>query len=207
MKNFNLRLLLFEECNRRCEGCCNKDWDLKKLPTPKHYLNYNMVMLTGGEPMLRPDVIKETVTEIRLQSEAKIVIYTAMTKDPERFLDILSLVDGVTLTLHDQADVKPFKHLCDCLSASDLKGKTMWLNIFDEVECCRIPEYWQVKDKMVWIKNCPLPDNEVLMRLPYRGENVPTCDYCGELLGEEYWDIESLSFYRDCPSCKRRNDI
>ena len=26
-----LRLLLWEECNRTCQGCCNKDWDLSSL--------------------------------------------------------------------------------------------------------------------------------------------------------------------------------
>ena len=49
-----LRLLLFEECNRSCPGCCNRDWDLQPLPVCYDLPPYRIILLTGGEPMLYP---------------------------------------------------------------------------------------------------------------------------------------------------------
>jgi hypothetical protein len=46
-------------------------------------------------------------------------------------------------------------------------GRGMRLNVFEGVT---IPEdtdlsLWKVKEQMVWIKDCPLPQDEVFMRL------------------------------------------
>ena len=35
-----LRLLVTKNCDRSCPGCCNKDWNLDKLPNATH-LNYD----------------------------------------------------------------------------------------------------------------------------------------------------------------------
>ena len=65
-----LRLLLFEECGRNCPGCCNRDWDLQALPVCQDFTPYQIIMLTGGEPMLHPEIIHSAVTEIRRQTKA-----------------------------------------------------------------------------------------------------------------------------------------
>ncbi|MBU1087771.1 MAG: hypothetical protein KKD05_09695, partial [Candidatus Omnitrophica bacterium] len=54
-----LRLLLFTECNRNCNGCCNNDWDLKSLLNEHLFKEYSEILLTGGEPMLHPELILE----------------------------------------------------------------------------------------------------------------------------------------------------
>lgn len=89
-------------------------------------------MLTGGEPMLRPDVIRSAVSDIRAQTDAPVYLYTAMTHGLD---DILPIIDGLTLTIHEE-------------EAGD-------------VPCSNA---WKVKSNMHWIKDCPLPDGEVLMR-------------------------------------------
>ncbi len=71
-----LRLLLFEECRRNCPGCCNWDWDLKALPACRDYTPYRLIMLTRGEPMLHPEVIRSDVAAIRAQTDAPIYLYT-----------------------------------------------------------------------------------------------------------------------------------
>ena len=47
-----LRLLVTEECNRHCPGCCNNNWDLKSLSVCKSYRDYEQILITGGEPLL-----------------------------------------------------------------------------------------------------------------------------------------------------------
>jgi hypothetical protein len=101
--------------------------------------------------------------------EASIVLYTTMAN---RALDILPYLDGLTLTLHDQSDVGHFMQLdgiLELLRTVDwVKNKSLRLNVFKEVQMrtYRVSDMWEVKKDIVWIKNCPLPEDEVFMRLP-----------------------------------------
>lgn len=160
-----LRLLLFEECNRNCPGCCNHDWDLKSLPVCQDYTPYRLIMLTGGEPMLRPDIIVQAVKDIRVQTDAPIYLYTAY---PEGLEDILPMLDGVTITIHEAADVPRFQRFL--YRASGLEGKSLRLNVFQEAGELYAAG-WKAKNGMKWIKDCPLPKGEVLMRYRQPGNH------------------------------------
>lgn len=155
-----LRLLLFEECNRNCQGCCNKDWDLKSIPVCKDFTPYRLIMLTGGEPMLHPEVILDAVSAIRAQTTAPIYLYTAMVNDA--LDDVMSYIDGAVITLHSPADIEPFERFDR--TAHNLFGKSLRLNIFEEVGDVVSSPLWRRKEHMEWIPNCPLPNGEVLMR-------------------------------------------
>lgn len=159
----NLRLLLFAACNRACEGCCNKQWDLEALPVCESYDGYDMIMLTGGEPMLRPGLVCETVAQIRAQSDARIILYTARVVG---LADIAPLLDGITLTLHEQADVRPFEALELPPRSWRTAIKSLRLNVFAGVNISGVDTAgWQVKAGIEWIEDCPLPEDEVFMRL------------------------------------------
>lgn len=165
-----LRLLLFEECNRSCEGCCNKQFNLSILPVVTAYEPYDMVMLTGGEPMLNPQLVIDTCREIGDTSDAKIVLYTArVTRKYELMTILLQYLDGLTLTLHEQRDVKPFIQLNELVQDMTLdvwRSKSLRLNVFKGVDLTGVNiAAWNVKADMQWIEDCPLPDGEVLMRL------------------------------------------
>lgn len=168
-----LRLLLLDECNRRCEGCCNKQWDLTKVPVCEDYSGFEMVLITGGEPMLRPDLIKRAVTKIRKQNSCPIVLYTAHVHDARLAFSMLTLVDGITLTLHEQNDVDPFYNFARLLRhlGKDLEQKQLRLNMFKGVEMelnsvkdDPVDKMWRTKRDIVWIDPCPLPEGEVFMR-------------------------------------------
>ena len=60
-----LRLLFTKDCNRNCPGCCNKDWDLDSLPVCTDFTPYDLVMITGGEPMLYPERLLHLIRRIR----------------------------------------------------------------------------------------------------------------------------------------------
>ena len=160
-----LRLLVFEDCNRKCEGCCNKDWDLTSIPVESDFSKYSAVFLTGGEPLLKPELLKQTIKQIKKVNDCRILMYTAMMHKVERFKEILNLIDGYTLTIHEPEDVKDFEVLCQNLTPQDVEGKSLRLNIFAGIEVNNIPSYWSVKKDMEWIVNCPLPQDEVFMRL------------------------------------------
>jgi hypothetical protein len=171
-----LRLLLFSACNRDCEGCCNKDWDLKALPAITDFTDYDQILLTGGEPMLSPRRIWEAIGTIRKQNRtAKIYLYTALVR--AELFDLLNDshgLDGVTLTLHEQNDVTP--ELLAFLFLAP-REKSLRLNVFEGVSLPSdvkafgqrverdVLDGWKVKLDMIWIKNCPLPENETFGRI------------------------------------------
>lgn len=159
-----LRMLLFEECERSCEGCCNKDWNLKELPTVYSYEKYEEIMLTGGEPMLEPDFVKDVVEDIRKISSASVYMYTAKVTDIEASVRVLDKLDGMTVTLHEQSDVAPFLEFIRAVNLYE-KEKSLRVNIFKGIEVEKADlRKWVVKKDIEWIKNCPLPEDEVFMR-------------------------------------------
>lgn len=160
-----LRLFLFKDCNRACKGCCNNDWDIVHIPVCRSFKGYNEVLLTGGEPMLKPELVFETVRKIRKENKStKIFLYTAKLDNLLMLYFIMSIVDGITITLHEQSDVKRWKKFLRYLPEY-LFQKSLRLNIFWNVGVTNIPKNWKVKSGMKWIKNCPLPKNEVLRKL------------------------------------------
>lgn len=184
-----LRLLVTQDCNRSCEGCCNKQWDLHQLPICKSYKGYNMIILTGGEPGLKPQLLKKVINQINLRvPEIPIYLYTAY---PKILLNrtIIDRLDGITLTLHTKHDADIFEMLeltaksCSVNKFNTFTNyhmnkdgkvigirmhdmpKSLRLNIFKGVRTPTLYHNWKVKKSIEWIKDCPLPKNEVFMRL------------------------------------------
>jgi MoaA/NifB/PqqE/SkfB family radical SAM enzyme len=161
-----LRLLLFDKCNNRCAGCCNNDWDLKNLEQEKDFSQYDEIVLTGGEPMLRPIFVINTIKKIRQQTSVPIYMYTAKVDKPYEVLSMLHVLDGLTVTLHDAGYVEyRFKKFNDLL-LKIRPVKSFRLNVFKGVDLTGVDlSMWRIKDNIVWIPNCPLPANETFKRL------------------------------------------
>ena len=162
-----LRLLLNKDCDRSCAGCCNKDWDLDNLPICKTYKDYEEIILTGGEPMLYPVRVLETINEIRTENpKAKIILYTAKPIDDALFRYMMCKLDGITITFHEQKDVGHFNKVWRVFYKEELEKKIIRLNVFKGIDISSVDkEGIRVKENMVWIKNCPLPEDEVFERI------------------------------------------
>ncbi len=168
MKNI-LRLLLWEACDRDCEGCCNKQWDLDALPVAQDFTGYDEIILTGGEPMLSPARVMDAIRLIRKDApETPIYMYTANVVDRITVYEILGHIQGRTVPLHAQNDVQPFlmfdSYLTFC--AYPFERTSLRLNVFKDIlgyGTCKMD--WKVKRDIEWIENCPLPQGETFMRL------------------------------------------
>lgn len=158
-----LRLLLTEECDRNCPKCCNKKFNLKSLPVCKDYTKFDQCCITGGEPMLKPGLIKSVTQIIKSKKWMPIYLYTAKIDNIEATLSVLFFLDGITLTLHEQKDVEKFTYF-NALLPSRI-NKSLRLNIFKGI---KIPNQdygkWKIKENITWQENCPLPKNETFMR-------------------------------------------
>lgn len=159
-----LRLLLWETCGRSCDGCCNKDWDLSALPivTEDMLRSQDIVMLTGGEPLLFVNELHCIIRWIRKSCNAEIYVYSAKVNDLEMAVSVMAASDGMCVTLHEQSDVRPF---LDFAVACDAARRSKRVNVFSGVSLEYVPEGWKCKDKIAWIPNCPLPDGETFARL------------------------------------------
>jgi hypothetical protein len=169
-----LRLLVTLACPRKCEGCCNNDpiWkdQIPKLPTYDDKTQYKEVLLTGGEPLLSPELPK-ICGKMRIeQPSAKLYMYTAgIPGRPELLYQMLFYLDGLCYTIHTKEDIKDFTTLVYLMSIAPIpehfKQLSLRLNIFKGIEVPNnLTKGWKVKKDMEWIKNCPLPDDEVLMK-------------------------------------------
>jgi len=176
-----LRLLLFEECDRNCSGCCNNDWDLNDLEVCESFEDYDEVSLTGGEPMLWPDIVIDAAYKIRNTCNAKIWLYTAKVSNLYAAIQVFWVVDGMCITLHEQSDVESWRRFSDLLSDGKFyRGKSMRLNVFKSVDVQNIPSWWKVKSDIEWIPNAPLPENESFMRYQkQRSERNGNSGYTG----------------------------
>lgn len=168
----SLRLLLFADCDRDCNLCCNKDFDLSSLPIEQDFAQYDEIMLTGGEPMLEPYIIEIASNKIKKQNKtARIYLYTAKADEPFKLMSLLTdyHIDGITFTLHAQKDLFYFEILLEkmklfpgYIGRSDI---SLRLNVFKGVDISRLDvSEWKIQDNMIWIKDCPLPKNEVFKR-------------------------------------------
>lgn len=173
-----LRLLLFEECNSNCEWCCNRGWtdrdgtihkNVSHIPVCEDFTGYDQIVLTGGEPMLRPLLVVRIIEHIRKVAPSTLVyVYTAMVSNFSAALQVLLCSDGMTITLHSQKDVVPFMTFAKSIGqiAELSVHRSLRLNVFSGINLPDdISAYWHIKRDMSWIKNCRLPENEVLMRL------------------------------------------
>jgi hypothetical protein len=133
----------------------------------------DMVFITGGEPMLFPARVIELVTRLRRMWPGTFIgMYTATAYHIGDVLEVLRVLDGMTLTLHETYDVSSFtqlqKKLLEYKGWPPVWGKTMYLNVFGDIETAVPidPRIWKRVKIVEWIPNCPLPPNERFERLP-----------------------------------------
>ena len=166
------RIFLWSDCDRSCHGCCNKDWDLTSLAVfdLNDFNHCDEVMLTGGEPLLDANSLQKVLAvakKIKDKKDVPVYVYTATSSYTLLAALVMSgLIDGITLTLHDQRDAENL-FIINPYNADDFvrSGKTLRLNVFKGI---KLPDYlsshWVVKDNIEWIKNCPLPKDEVFVK-------------------------------------------
>ena len=171
-KSNKLRLVLFPECNRKCKGCVNDNYNMNLLPMEVRFEDYDVVMITGGEPMLKPKQVAMQAIEIKRQNpDAKVYVQTAKVDDVIATVGVLQFVDGLTLTLHHQQDRWNAYRLTAFMKELNL-NKSMRCNTVKGRVYSDLPYLsdagWIMKE-IDWKDDCPLPEGEVLKRSIYFG--------------------------------------
>ncbi len=165
------RVLLWLECNRNCNECCNKYKSLidqMKPITFEELKDFDIICLTGGEPMLHPKKVISIINQLRtINKKAKIYLYTALYK--QEIVNILPLIDGLQFSIHYPASVNDISNFMQLQKLLINRNRLYRAYIDNRVlsSITIIPRIWTRLEVKAWLKeeDCPLPKDEQLFLL------------------------------------------
>jgi organic radical activating enzyme len=170
-----LRLVITMACPRSCEGCCNKQFDWSTVPVLESVADIpkdcDMVLITGGEPMLYPERTAGLAHGIKwVRPDVKVIVYTAGLMNEQRNRDAFALVspfvDGFTYTVHEPLDKGEFLSLVILHENLFREEQSLRVNVFSPITLGNWDSLhnWHIIEGYEWIDDCPTPDDEVLMQ-------------------------------------------
>ena len=168
--NKTARVILTEECNRGCVGCCNSHpVNVSAAGTvrlPHDMAAYEDVVLTGGEPMIvYPAVTLYWASVLKAIGVQRVYVYLSNFRDIDDINALLPWVDGITYTLHAAAfwyDANNFAAFQ--IAAAAVPHLSFRLSIhprYPFVVPLR-PEVWSRVQLLNWTTDCPAPEHEDL---------------------------------------------
>lgn len=102
------RVLVTTQCNLKCSYCCNKIPEIQKsfsMTTMDEFVErakeYDVVNISGGEPLLSEDKLTRLVEDLYTHSNAKIYLYTNGTVLPKSNSRIYRILNGVSIGVHN----------------------------------------------------------------------------------------------------------
>lgn len=134
-----IHLLITSLCNRNCEFCCNKQYDLNKIPyvTDEELKNAETLLLTGGEPFLFSNPCEiATHYKLKYKNIKNIYVYTNAL-ELLRYLNLnkfLNGIDGLSVSIKNELDLWAFNKLVKNPKINKLTSNRVY--IFDNL----IPE-------------------------------------------------------------------
>lgn len=138
-----IHLMITNRCNRDCKYCCNKQYDVYKIPivTPEELLDAEQVFLTGGEPFAYADPVGKAY-QLRnfFPNIQKVFVYTNAFELAEYLKDKnapMVFLDGLTISIKNAKDKQAFEEI---VSKDDrvlrLKSNRLYVfKGFEDVEC------------------------------------------------------------------------
>ena len=166
------RILITTKCNRSCPGCANDlfiaSGNMLTMNNITEVYKYDEIIITGGEPMLRPDLVLKTIEEIKLYSKAPIFMYSSTIRiDNDNALKVLEMINGLTYTVHyeyTEKDEKMLRVLSYILDKFNLNSRLLIDSRLAHIlEKKNIKwENWNSIKLLEWQDDgdCPLPSHE-----------------------------------------------
>lgn len=173
------RVMVTQVCNRSCTYCCNTEAMMTLAQAKKldEIRGFDEVMITGGEPLLKPEATEAILDVLRRNNpDASFYLYTAWCPSGHNAVleSILGKLDGIQYTLHTNSremDIERFARMQILIGGRRWGGDAgpfsarlyivpgMWQSF--ELR----PDYWDRIEKKPWVEDCPLPEGETLFTL------------------------------------------
>lgn len=156
-----LRLILWRDCNRNCPKCPNKNLP-PQPPFDGDFTKYDEIILTGGEPLMRPYDLYRVVDEIRQQTDVPVYMYTALAA-AYPIGELLKYIQGITFTVYDRLGMAALGRLNDHLVASNLTDKSLRLIVFGAIPIPQIVKLFWEWEYREYKDDCPIAPNEIML--------------------------------------------
>ena len=165
----SLRLLVTKKCLLHCKYCSNQYIQPTTIFDLEYIHIYSAIIITGGEPLLFPENLLKLIHNIRsVNFNIPIYLYTSIFNPSTVNKNILTLISGITFTVHNRICFNEFQDLKKFLDEVPLEPYSKRLHIFTDFgELTEVNLYgWNVRF-VAWKKDfeCKLPENEQFMKL------------------------------------------
>ncbi len=159
------RFITTLDCPNKCSYCCNTPEMINsaiKIKDLSALKDYDIVCITGGEPMLRwYDVISMSIQLKQQNHNVKIYLYTALSNHLHRTI-LKGGIDGVHFTLHIGQDTNDF-YKTQQIAKEFPVSKSFRARIMSQTQHVLInTKVWSRLEIKPWIEHCPLPEHETL---------------------------------------------
>lgn len=162
------RVIVTYRCDRHCPGCCNtQPQDVKTIHLIEELKDYEEIVVTGGEPLLEPELLIFFIKKLRKQNKnVKVFLYTACL-DVQQYKKIAGEFDGITVTLHAECndnDILKLKDLSEWISEDGIMRLFIDQRVYNKYDLSNIDlSEWNVIRKLEWKENCkPAPNEDLL---------------------------------------------
>lgn len=180
-----MHLFITKRCTNNCPLCCNKNYDIEKvpLPTEEELSSVSTVCLTGGDPFLLGKKLDEIVNDLRKRENIKnIYVFTsgyACLLYLKKF-NKLPNIDGITFSPKSERDYDAIWNFVDTYSYHFIKLSSNRMYMFiDKYDDCNytidnnklvlLAYVWNYLDCQVffrtWVEDFNSPENEIFRRI------------------------------------------
>ena len=186
MKVDTMHLFVTNKCTNNCPLCCNKNYDIEKvpLPTEEELSSVNTVCLTGGDPFLLGEKLDKIVNALRSRENIKnIYVFTSgyACLLYLRKLEKLPNINGITFSPKSKKDWKAIEELYWGGWQEDIKYLSSnrlyaFIDKFDDCNYSIDNNLLEILDYAnadldckvffrTWVENFDSPENEIFRRI------------------------------------------
>lgn len=176
-----MHLMILSKCNYNCELCCNKLYDIDKIPvaTVNELKTIHTLCITGGEPFMASIELDDFASSVKddFPNIKNIFVYTSGLILMYRLPHFFSHIDGLSISPKSMKDWLALEKIVNNTSPAYLNNisglHSNRLYVFKEQVSVFEGRFKYIAKKLnlnvlyrTWDEEFKTPDNEIFRRLP-----------------------------------------
>lgn len=176
-----MHLMVLSRCNYNCELCCNKLYDIDKIPvaTVEELKTIHTLCITGGEPFIASINLNDFARSVKdgFPNVKNIFVYTSGVMLLYNLPQVFSYIDGLSICPKSMKDWLALEKIANSTSHYYLnnisKLASNRLYVFKEQVALFEGRFKHIAELLnlnvlyrTWDKEFKTPDNEIFRRLP-----------------------------------------
>lgn len=176
-----MHLMVLSKCNYNCELCCNKLYDIDKIPvaTVEELKTIHTLCITGGEPFIASINLNDFARSVKdgFPNVKNIFVYTSGVMLLYNLPQVFSYIDGLSICSKSIKDWLALEKIVNSTSRDYLnnisKLSSNRLYVFKEQVALFEGRFKHIAEMLnlnvlyrTWDKEFKTPENEIFRRLP-----------------------------------------